>query len=62
MVYYNLIFNYGVDNFLKDAKEAGFDGLIVPDIPLEERAELKEKTEMNGLYLIPNTISSSNFS
>ena len=43
MVYYNLIFNYGVDKFLKDAKEAGFDGLIVPDIPLEERAELKEK-------------------
>ena len=53
MVYYNLIFNYGVDKFLKDAGEAGFDGLIVPDIPLEERAELKEKTEKNGLYLIP---------
>ena len=40
MVYYNLIFNYGDDKFLEDAGEAGFDGLIVPDIPLEERAEL----------------------
>lgn len=53
MVYYNLVFSYGVDKFLKDAGEAGFDGLIVPDVPLEERMELKEKTEANGLYLIP---------
>lgn len=53
MVYYNLVFSYGVDKFLKEAGEAGFDGLIVPDIPLEERQELKEKTEANGIYLIP---------
>lgn len=53
MVYYNLILHYGVDKFLKDSKEAGFDGLIVPDIPLEEREELKEKTEDNDTYLIP---------
>ena len=53
MVYYNLVHHYGVDKFLKEAGEAGFDGLIVPDIPLEERVELKEKTEANGVYLIP---------
>lgn len=53
MVYYNLVHHYGVDKFLKDAGEAGFDGLIVPDIPLEEREELQGKTESNGLYLIP---------
>lgn len=53
MVYYNLIFHYGVEKFLKDAAKAGFDGLIVPDIPLEERAELQEKTEAAGIYLIP---------
>ena len=45
MVYYNLIFSRGVDKFLKEASESGFDGLIVPDIPLEERGELKEKCE-----------------
>ncbi len=53
MVYYNLIYNYDVNNFLKKAGEVGFDGLIVPDIPLEERAELKEKCKANGIYLIP---------
>ena len=53
MVYYNLIFSRGVDKFLKEASESGFDGLIVPDIPLEERGELKEKCEALGLYLIP---------
>lgn len=53
MVYYNLVYHYGVDKFLEEASNAGFDGLIVPDIPLEEREELKRKTEENGLYLIP---------
>lgn len=53
MVYYNLVYHYGVAKFLKDASKAGFDGLIIPDIPLEERGELKEKCEDNGIYLIP---------
>ncbi|MDS0524474.1 tryptophan synthase subunit alpha [Clostridium sp. SHJSY1] len=53
MVYYNLIHARGVERFLNEAREAGFDGLIVPDIPLEERAELKEKCEEEELFLIP---------
>lgn len=53
MVYYNLIYCRGVDKFIKEAAESGFDGLIVPDIPLEERKELKDKCEENGIYLIP---------
>ena len=40
MGYYNPIFNHGVEAFLKDAKEAGVDGLIVVDLPPEEDAEL----------------------
>jgi tryptophan synthase alpha chain len=48
MVYYNLIHARGVEKFLKESSEAGFDGLIVPDIPLEERADLKEKCEGEG--------------
>lgn len=53
MVYYNLVHTKGVEKFLKEAREAGFDGLIVPDIPLEERGELKEKCESEGIFLIP---------
>lgn len=40
MGYYNPIYSYGVNNFLKDAKNAGVDGLIVVDLPPEEDEEL----------------------
>lgn len=53
MVYYNLIFSRGVNKFVEEASESGFDAIIVPDIPLEERSELKEKCESVGIYLIP---------
>lgn len=36
MCYFNTIFNYGIENFCRDAKKAGAYGLIVPDIPPEE--------------------------
>jgi tryptophan synthase alpha chain len=40
MGYYNPIYQYGVPAFLKDAKAAGVDGLIVVDLPPEEDEEL----------------------
>ncbi len=40
MGYYNPIYIYGVERFLKDAKEAGLDGMIVVDLPPEEDQEL----------------------
>ena len=40
MGYYNPIYVYGVEAFLKDAKAAGVDGLIVVDLPPEEDGEL----------------------
>ncbi len=40
MGYYNPIYIYGVDRFLRDAKSAGVDGLIVVDLPPEEDQEL----------------------
>jgi tryptophan synthase alpha chain len=40
MGYYNPIYVYGVEKFLKDAKAAGVDGLIVVDLPPEEDDEL----------------------
>ena len=42
MTYYNIILNYGVKRFLQDAKKAGADGVIVPDLPLEESMEMSE--------------------
>lgn len=40
MGYYNPIYSYGVDAFLKDALGAGVDGLIIVDLPPEEDSEL----------------------
>jgi tryptophan synthase alpha chain len=40
MGYYNPIYSYGVERFLKDAQTAGVDGLIIVDLPPEEDVEL----------------------
>lgn len=37
MTYANVVFSYGTDRFMKTAKEVGMDGLILPDVPYEER-------------------------
>ncbi|MEA2015518.1 MAG: tryptophan synthase subunit alpha [Actinomycetota bacterium] len=36
MTYFNTIYRYGVERFLKKSREAGVNGIIVPDLPLEE--------------------------
>lgn len=36
MCYYNTVFNFGVEKFIREAKDAGCEGLIVPDMPIEE--------------------------
>lgn len=52
MGYFNPISAYGVDAFLKDAKAAGVDGLIVVDLPPEEDAELCLPAVKAGLNFI----------
>lgn len=52
MGYYNPILNYGEDAFCRACAEAGVDGLIVPDLPPEEAADLECSAEKNGLALI----------
>ncbi len=52
MGYYNPIYSYGVPAFLKDAKAAGVDGLIVVDLPPEEDEELCLPALKSGLNFI----------
>ena len=52
MGYYNPIYIYGVDRFLRDAKDAGVDGLIVVDLPPEEDEELCLPALQAGLNFI----------
>ncbi|MCR5678000.1 MAG: tryptophan synthase subunit alpha [Agathobacter sp.] len=41
MLYYNTILHYGPEEFAVQCKACGVDGLIVPDLPMEEQDELK---------------------
>jgi tryptophan synthase alpha chain len=52
MGYYNPIYIYGVDRFLRDAKSAGVDGVIVVDLPPEEDEELCLPALKAGLNFI----------
>ncbi|MGD0722895.1 MAG: tryptophan synthase subunit alpha [Roseiarcus sp.] len=52
MGYYNPVYVYGVDAFLRDAGEAGVDGLIVVDLPPEEDEELCLPALKAGLNFI----------
>ena len=52
MGYYNPIYIYGVAGFIKDAKQAGVDGLIVVDLPPEEDDELCLPAMQVGLNFI----------
>lgn len=53
LVYFNTVFRYGVESFIKDSKDAGIDGFIIPDLPLEERSEANGVIKRYGLHHIP---------
>ncbi len=52
MVSYAIIHRLGVERYLNEAGTAGLDGLIVPDLPLEESEALMHKATSRGLKLI----------
>jgi tryptophan synthase alpha chain len=52
MTYYNPVFSFGLEAFCQTAAEAGMDGLIIPDLPPEEGAELEASAREKGLDLI----------
>ena len=52
MTYANVVFSYGTERFLAAAAEAGIDGLILPDVPFEEKEEFAPACRACGLDLI----------
>lgn len=53
MCYYNTIFGYGRDKFIQECVEIGIDGLIIPDLPMEENAEIIPYLKDTDIALIP---------
>ncbi len=52
MTYANVVFHYGSERFLQNAAEAGVQGLILPDVPYEEKEEFDGACTAAGLELI----------
>jgi tryptophan synthase alpha chain len=52
MTYANVVFSYGTERFLKTTAEIGIDGLILPDVPFEEKDEFAPACKRYGLDFI----------
>lgn len=52
MTYANVVYSAGIEDFMRKSAEAGIDGLILPDVPFEEREEFAQEAEKHGLDLI----------
>jgi len=52
MTYANVVFSYGAEKFISRCSEVGIDGLILPDIPYEEKGEFVDITRRYGVDLI----------
>lgn len=58
MTYANVVFSYGSEKFIATCKEIGMDGLILPDVPFEEKEEFQsicDRYDMDLISLIAPT-------
>jgi len=53
MVYANLVLARGAEDYVRRAADAGASGLIVPDLPHDEAAEVRDVCDANGVALVP---------
>jgi tryptophan synthase alpha chain len=56
--YFNPVFSYGGKDFVRDARSAGMDGLIIPDLPPEEEEEFQKacrKQKLQRILLVAPT-------
>ena len=59
LLYFNCIMQYGMERFLKDCEEAGVDGLVIPDLPYEERLRYRQLFEKHAVDIIALVAPSS---
>ena len=52
MTYANVVFSYGKERFLSACEEVGIDGLILPDVPYEEKGEFLDVCRAHGVDLV----------
>ena len=52
LTYINPVFFYGYEKFFKRCAELGVDGIITPDVPFEEKGEIRDIARENGVDVI----------
>ena len=52
MTYANVVFSYGPERFMAACRDTGIDGLILPDLPFEEKGEFRPLCRQYGVDLI----------
>ena len=52
MTYANVVYSYGAEEFIGKCREIGIDGLILPDLPFEEKDEFNDICVKNNLDLV----------
>ena len=52
MTYANVVFSYGIERFVSLCSQVGIDGMILPDVPFEEREEFLSVCEKYGVDFI----------
>lgn len=52
MTYLNPVFKYGYEAFFENCKKSGIDGVIIPDLPYEEKGELTDIADKNDIAVI----------
>lgn len=60
LTYYNMVYRRGVERFYREAHEAGVDGILIADMPVEESAEVVEIArtyEIDPIFLVTRTTS-----
>ena len=60
LTYLNPIYTYGKERFMERCRECGIQGVIVPDMPFEEKGELKEACKEYGIEIISLIAPTSN--
>ena len=52
LTYINPVYKYGYYNFFESCREVGIDGIIVPDVPFEEKHEIEDVANKYGIDII----------
>ncbi|OPY39077.1 MAG: Tryptophan synthase alpha chain [Methanoregula sp. PtaU1.Bin051] len=60
LTYYNIVYRFGIDRFYRHARDAGVDGILIADMPVEESDEVCEAAARYGIdpiFLVAQTTS-----